>query len=736
MMARLPASAFLNAASLSASRRAASQSFRSAVRHASSSSSAAASESFLASRTAIASATLFTISSVAWYAHLYGSLPFIGEVHASSPAEDGLHPANWPFYHKSILNSFDHASIRRGYQVYREVCAACHSLDRIAWRNLVGVSHSVDEVKAMAEEVEYTDGPNDAGDMFQRPGKLSDYMPAPYANEEAARASNAGALPPDLSLIVKARHGNVDYIFSLLTGYVDPPAGVKILDGLNYNPYFPGGAIAMARVLFDDLVEFEDGTPATTSQMAKDVVTFLAWAAEPEHDQRKQYGMKAVILLSAMTAVSLHLKNPKIGVWTSVPEIAFRVLDWVAKCLGEMTDSNREDVQAELKKSYAEAVTPIATQAEILFSREDKPTFSKKKKAANKNNGYANALDPNDQAALNRRAERFQREHEIERQRTRGQGSSQVTHAHSNLINRIQNNSRSDSPSSWGNDVSEGSDRTLDWDKHAIIGTSQQVFKDYLRLTTEPDPKDIRPYRVLEKALIELKKRWRENNDYPWICNQFKSIRQDLTVQRIKNEFTVQVYEIHARMALEAADMVEYNQCQAMLKNLYELGIRGCNDEFTAYRILLLLHGMNRSELNLLVGRLTGKQKTQNAIRHALEVQRAMSTNNYHAFFEFYSNAPNMGAYIMDHFVSRERTKALMVMTKAYIQLPLTFIRDELAFDSTADVTSFLLQHETAFYQDPVATDDDKILNCRLAQVPLPQVYERMYRKAIIKGAI
>lgn len=98
-------------------------------------------------------------------------------------------------------------SIRRGYQVYREVCSSCHSLDRIAWRNLVGVSHTVDEVKSMAEEVEYTDGPNDQGEMFQRPGKLSDYMPAPYPNEEAARASNAGALPPDLSLMVKARHG-------------------------------------------------------------------------------------------------------------------------------------------------------------------------------------------------------------------------------------------------------------------------------------------------------------------------------------------------------------------------------------------------------------------------------------------------------------------------------------------------------------------------------------------------
>jgi len=157
----------------------------------------------------------------------------------------------------------------------------------------------------MAEEHEYTDGPDDQGEMFQRPGKLADYMPAPYPNEEAARAGNGGALPPDLSLIIKARHGGADYVFSLLTGYIDPPAGVEIREGMNYNPYFPGGAISMARVLFDGLVEYDDGTPATTSQMAKDVVTFLAWAAEPEHDQRKQYGIKAVIIFSTLFCLSL-----------------------------------------------------------------------------------------------------------------------------------------------------------------------------------------------------------------------------------------------------------------------------------------------------------------------------------------------------------------------------------------------------------------------------------------------
>lgn len=281
----------------------------------SSSTSSATLESLFTSRASLISATLFSVGSIAWYTHLYGSLPFIGEVHANSLADDGLHPPVYPWSHKGLFDSFDHSSIRRGFQVYREVCAACHSLDRIAWRNLVGVSHTVDEARLLAEDVEYTDGPDDKGEMFQRPGKLSDYLPGPYPNEEAARAGNGGALPPDLSLIIKARHGGADYVFSLLTGYVDPPAGVEIREGMNYNPYFPGGTISMARVLWDNLVEYDDGTPATTSQMAKDIVTFLNWAAEPEHDERKKMGIKAVILFSALFAVSIGVKRFK---WTVI----------------------------------------------------------------------------------------------------------------------------------------------------------------------------------------------------------------------------------------------------------------------------------------------------------------------------------------------------------------------------------------------------------------------------------
>lgn len=189
-----------------------------------------------------------------------------------------LHPPKNPWSHNGWFSSLDHASIRRGYEVYKQVCAACHSLRFIAYRNLVGVSHTEDEAKAEAEEQMVTDGPDEAGNMFQRPGKLSDYIPGPYPNEEAARAANNGSFPPDLSYIVLARHGGEDYIFSLLTGYYDAPAGIVLREGQYYNPYFPGGAISMAQALYNEVLEYSDGTPATASQLAKVIFYFLAYS--------------------------------------------------------------------------------------------------------------------------------------------------------------------------------------------------------------------------------------------------------------------------------------------------------------------------------------------------------------------------------------------------------------------------------------------------------------------------
>ncbi|GLV45858.1 Cytochrome c1 [Carabus blaptoides fortunei] len=224
-----------------------------------------------------------------------------------------LHPPQNPWTHKGWFSSLDHASVRRGYEVYKQVCAACHSMKYIAYRNLIGVSHTEAEAKAEAAEIDVRDGPDENGDMFTRPGKLSDYFPNPYANEEAARAANNGAFPPDLSYITSARHGGEDYIFALLTGYCEAPAGVVLRDGQYFNPYFPGGAISMAQALYNEILEYGDGTPATASQLAKDVSTFLKWAAEPEHDDRKKMAIKAIGMFSLLLAISFYLKRHK---WT------------------------------------------------------------------------------------------------------------------------------------------------------------------------------------------------------------------------------------------------------------------------------------------------------------------------------------------------------------------------------------------------------------------------------------
>lgn len=205
---------------------------------------------------------------------------------------DHIVPPDYPFNHKGFLGGFDASSIRRGYQVYTNVCATCHSMNLMAYRNLVDVCYTEDEVKEFCDEVEVMDGPNDEGEMFERPAKLSDHWVPPYKSEEEARYANNGAYPPDLSLMAKARMDKEDYIFALLLGYREPPAGVSVNPGMHYNPYFPGGQIAMPRQLMDGMLDYDDGTPATASQMAKDVSVFLAWAAEPTQDERKLMGLK------------------------------------------------------------------------------------------------------------------------------------------------------------------------------------------------------------------------------------------------------------------------------------------------------------------------------------------------------------------------------------------------------------------------------------------------------------
>lgn len=230
-------------------------------------------------------------------------------------SELGLHPTPYPWVHQQYTKTFDAAALRRGFEVYKQVCSSCHSLKRVAFRHLIGVTHTEKEIKAIAEEYEIEDGPDDKGEMFMRPGKPSDYFPKPYPNEKAAAYLNNGAAPPDLSLMIRARHDGENYVFNLLNGYHDAPAGVEIREGLNYNPYFPGGAIGMAEPLYDGQIEYEDGTPATKSQMAKDVVEFLTFCAKPEHDERKRMGMKAYLIMGTLTAIVWFINTHR---WSAV----------------------------------------------------------------------------------------------------------------------------------------------------------------------------------------------------------------------------------------------------------------------------------------------------------------------------------------------------------------------------------------------------------------------------------
>ena len=222
----------------------------------------------------------------------------------SSPANaagDAKHPAemNWQF--DGMFGTYDRNALRRGFQVYKEVCASCHSLNQIAFRNLSqegGPEFSEAEVKAIAKEYLVEDGPDDYGDMFERDALPRDKFPSPYPNENAARAANGGAYPPDLSLITKARGGGADYIHALLSGYEEAPEGVEMRAGLYYNPYMAGGKIAMPVPLLEELVEYSDGTEATVEQMSMDVTHFLNWTAEPELEQRKRMGFMVLIYLS------------------------------------------------------------------------------------------------------------------------------------------------------------------------------------------------------------------------------------------------------------------------------------------------------------------------------------------------------------------------------------------------------------------------------------------------------
>ena len=225
-------------------------------------------------------------------------------------AGDAVEPPaiDWSF--NGPFGAYDKAALQRGFQVYKQVCSACHSMNRVYYRNLTGLGYSEDQAKSAAAEFSVMDGPNDEGEMFERPARPSDPFKAPYENDNAAKYANNGALPPDLSLITKARAGGADYVHGLLTGYAEPPEGTELLDGQHWNKYMPGHIIAMAPPLSDGMIAYENADiPQTADQYAKDVSHFLTWAAEPEMEVRKQTGIKAIIFLAVFAGLMYAVKR-------------------------------------------------------------------------------------------------------------------------------------------------------------------------------------------------------------------------------------------------------------------------------------------------------------------------------------------------------------------------------------------------------------------------------------------
>ncbi len=252
---------------------------------------------------------------IVWIITALVLLPFTpaGNAIAAGGGEVKLLERDWSF--SGIFGHFDKASMQRGFQVYLEVCAGCHSMEYMAFRNLADLGYNDAEIKAIAAEYEVQDGPDEDGEMFMRPARPADRMPSPYRNDNEARANNNGALPPDLSLIAKARAHGPDYLYSLLVGYEDAPASVDVPEGMYYNNAYSGHLIAMPQPIYGDDVEYADGASTSTESLSADVTHFLMWAAEPKLEVRKRIGVAVVFFLTIFLIMSYLAKR---RIWADV----------------------------------------------------------------------------------------------------------------------------------------------------------------------------------------------------------------------------------------------------------------------------------------------------------------------------------------------------------------------------------------------------------------------------------
>ena len=349
-------------------------------------------------------------------------------------------------------------------------------------------------------------------------------------------------------------------------------------------------------------------------------IDHLDWSTHPlpqhliqsEREQAVLYGEQDAILANINRAVQIPVNG------ASSPGLKRKSPDT------DMTDQEKRDVTPPWKKK----ATKNALEDRITGKKEN--TKKQKKIDAFR----ANAVASND--ALERRKQRF----------------GYVSPEPSPYLS-----SRGDSPAA-------------DNQSGPVVGTCQKLEKNYFRLTSAPKPEDVRPLPILEQMFDYLRKKWKEDHNYAYACDQFKSMRQDLTVQHIKTAFTVKVYEAHARIALEMRDLGEYNQCQTQLRALYRLNLAGRPEECTAYRSLYFIYTCNRTDMNDVLADLTPAEKKMPGVKHALQVRAALASGNYHKFFRLYDEAPFMGPYLLDMFIERERLAALAAICKAYVYLP------------------------------------------------------------------
>ena len=225
----------------------------------------------------------------------------------ASGSGNDLPKHNWSF--KGLTGTFDKSAIQRGFKVYREVSSGCHSMSLLYYRDLIDIGFSDEEVKTIAAEYTVIDGPNEEGEMFERPAKPSDRFVSPFSNEQEARISNNGSYPPDLSVITKAKKHGPDYIFNLLLGYTEPPVDFELGEGMYYNKWKEGHQISMAQPLDEGYVDYDDGTENTLPQLAEDITTFLVWSAEPELEERKKLGIKVILFFIVLGSIVFIVKN-------------------------------------------------------------------------------------------------------------------------------------------------------------------------------------------------------------------------------------------------------------------------------------------------------------------------------------------------------------------------------------------------------------------------------------------